>query len=63
MEQVNKCEELIANSQSPNRTGWSSWSKSKKVWWVIFNIFFTCIPLVIYLIRRLTGGENYGNIQ
>lgn len=53
MEQVNKCEELIANSQSPNGTGWSSWSKSKKVWWVIFNIFFTCIPLVIYLIIPL----------
>lgn len=51
--QVNKCEELIANSQSSNKKGWSSWSKSKKVWWVIFNILFTCIPLVVYLIIPL----------
>lgn len=50
--QVNVCERLVANSPSGS-VGWSSWSKSKKVWWVIFNIFFSCIPLVIYLVYPL----------
>ena len=46
--QVNACERLIAQSQVGN-TGWSSWSKSKKIWWVIFNLLFAGIPLAIYL--------------
>lgn len=45
--QVNACERMISQSQTGN-TGWSSWSTSKKVWWVIFNILFACIPLAIY---------------
>ncbi len=46
--QVNVCERLIAQTPAAN-TGWSSWSKSKKVWWVIFNLLFAGIPLAIYL--------------
>lgn len=33
--------------------GWSSWSSSQKTWWVILNIFFVCIPLMIYSIIPL----------
>lgn len=51
--QIDLCESIIANSRSGGRTGWASWSKWKKVWWVIFNILFTCIPLVIYLVIPL----------
>lgn len=45
--QVNICERAIAQTPAVNK-GWSSWSTAKKVWWVIFNILFACIPLAIY---------------
>lgn len=45
--QVSACERLSSQSQTGNM-GWASWSTSKKVWWVIFNILFVCIPLAIY---------------
>lgn len=52
IDKVNECDRLIANS--PNgKTGWASWSKSKRFWWVVLNIFFVCIPLVIYLVLPL----------
>lgn len=51
--QIDNCEKLIANSSNAGKTGWSSWSKSKKVWWIIFNVLFACIPLVIYMIIPL----------
>ena len=52
IDKVNECDRLIANS--PNaKTGWASWSGSKKFWWVVLNIFFMCIPLVIYLVLPL----------
>lgn len=53
IKQIEFCEKLIAENQANIKTGWSSWKKSKKVWWVIFNIFFACIPLVIYLLMPL----------
>lgn len=46
---INKCEENIASSPDAGKIGWSSWSKSKRFWWVVLNILFVCIPLVIYL--------------
>ena len=52
IEKVNACERIIANSPQ-SKTGWTSWSKSKRVWWVILNILFICIPLVIYLVWPL----------
>lgn len=52
IDKVNECDRLIANS--PNaKTGWASWSRSKRFWWVVLNIFFMCIPLVIYLVLPL----------
>lgn len=53
IQQINKCEEAIANSQMSVKSGWSSWNKSQRVWWVIFNILFACIPLVIYWVYPL----------
>lgn len=52
IESINECEKEITNS-SHNKTGWTSWSKSKRVWWVMLNICFVCIPLVIYSVLPL----------
>ena len=49
---INKCDEEIA-SNNHTKTGWSSWSSSKKIMWIILNIFFVCIPLVIYFVLPL----------
>ena len=40
---------MIANSPQAGKTGWASWNKSKRTWWVILNILFVCIPLAIYV--------------
>lgn len=49
IKEINECEQMIANSPQAGKTGWASWSKSKRIWWVILNIFFVCIPLAIYV--------------
>ena len=49
IKEINECERIIANSPHAGKTGWVSWSKSKRVWWVVLNIFFVCIPLAIYV--------------
>ncbi|MCM1498320.1 MAG: zinc ribbon domain-containing protein [Clostridium sp.] len=53
IDQINMYETMITNSKKGGRTGWSSWGKIKKVGWVIFNIYFFCIPLILYLIVPL----------
>ena len=49
IKEINECEQMIASSPQAGKTGWASWSKSKRTWWVILNIFFVCIPLAIYV--------------
>lgn len=49
IKEINECEKNIANSSTVGKSGWSSWSKSKRFWWVVLNLLFVCIPLVIYL--------------
>ena len=49
IKEINECEKTIANSSAAGKGGWSSWSKSKRFWWVVLNLLFVCIPLVIYL--------------
>ena len=49
IKEVNECEKTMANSPTAGKHGWASWSKSKRFWWVILNLLFLCIPLVIYL--------------
>lgn len=53
IDNVNECDRRIANAPNPPKTGWASWSKTKRIWWVILNIFTSGIPLVIYLIWPL----------
>lgn len=49
IKEINECEQKIASSPQAGKTGWASWSKSKRIWWVILNILFVCIPLAIYV--------------
>ncbi len=49
IKEINECEQMIASSPQAGKTGWVSWSKSKRIWWIILNIFFLCIPLAIYV--------------
>lgn len=49
IKEINECERTIANNLETGKTGWTSWSKGKRTWWVILNIFFVCIPLAIYV--------------
>lgn len=49
IKEIIECEKSVANSSTAGKSGWSSWNKSKRFWWVVLNVFFICIPLVIYL--------------
>lgn len=53
IQKIEACEKMIAESQSTGKTGWASWKKSKKIGWVFLNLFFACIPLVIYMVMPL----------
>ena len=52
IDRVDECDKKIANCPE-SKTGWATWNKTKRFWWVILNLFFLCIPLVIYLIWPL----------
>lgn len=56
--EINECERTIANSSNSGKSGWASWGKSKRFWWVILNLFFLCIPLVIYLALPLVTMKS-----
>ena len=49
VKQLNKCDKAIVNSPIPPKKGFSSWSTSIKIIWVLVNFMFFGIPLVIYL--------------
>lgn len=51
---IDECDRLIANNPCPDKkSGWSSWSTVKRVFWVIFNVLFFCLPLIIYLYVKI----------
>lgn len=49
IEEINECDRKIANNPLPAKTGWASWSKAKRIFWVILNVIFFGLPLIIYL--------------
>ena len=55
---INECENTIANSPNAGKSGWASWNKSKRFGWVVLNLFFLCIPLVIYLALPLVTVKS-----
>ncbi len=56
--QIEECDRRIANSPELPKRGWATWSGGKKFGWVLFNIFFACIPLMIYLIKPLLRTDK-----
>lgn len=52
IEKVDEYDWLIINSFSVKK-GWPSWSNSERFWWVVLNIVFLCVPLIIYLVFPL----------
>lgn len=48
--QIDDCDRRIANSSEKPKKGWSTWGTWKKIGWVILNIYFFCIPLLLYFI-------------
>ena len=56
--EIQKCEEAILNSPNAGKSGWSSWKKKQRFWWVILNIIFFCIPLAIYLAASLLAIKS-----
>ena len=46
---IDEYDRAIANDPEPPKTGWKTWSKNKRIIWVILNIFTSFIPWVIYL--------------
>lgn len=49
--QIEECDRRISNSPKAPKKGWSKWKTGKRIGWVILNIFFGFIPLVIYFLR------------
>lgn len=49
IDEINECEKAVAGRPSAGKSGWAAWSKSKRFWWVVLNLLFVGIPLVIYL--------------
>lgn len=63
IEQVNKCEELIASNKTRNKQGWATWGIAQKIGWVFLNIIFFCIPLFFYFIWRYLMSPILGLIR
>lgn len=53
IEHLDNCDFQIANSPETPKKGWGVWSKGQRFWWVVINLFFWGIPLLIYLLRPL----------
>ena len=53
IDSINEYDKVIANDPEPPKTGWKTWSKGKRFFWVILNIVTSFIPLVVYLVFPL----------
>lgn len=49
--EIDACDKRISAQGPTSKKGWSTWKTWKKVGWVLLNIYFFCIPLLIYFIR------------
>lgn len=56
--QIEECDRRITNSPEIPKKGWSTWGKWKKIGWVLLNLYFACIPLLIYVLRPLLRTDK-----
>lgn len=49
IDKITECERKIVDNSQYEKNGWSSWSRLKKTWWIILNIFLCGIPIIISL--------------
>ena len=54
-EKINKCDTAIANRPAERKSGWQSWSDSRKVGWVILNFITLGFPFLIYYLLPYLG--------
>lgn len=59
---IEECDKNIINAGTAPKKGWSSWSFIKKIGWVLLNLFFAFIPLLIYLVKPLLRTEKTPNL-
>lgn len=50
---IEECDRRIANSPETPRRGWATWKTGKRIGWILLNLFFAFIPMVIYFLRPL----------
>lgn len=51
--EIDACDKIITTHRPTTRKGWSiwkNWKKWQKVGWVLLNIYFNCIPLLVYFL-------------
>lgn len=48
--QIDDCDRRIADSGEKPKKGWSTWGIWKKIGWVLLNMYFLCIPLLLYFL-------------
>ncbi|MBQ7862892.1 MAG: zinc ribbon domain-containing protein [Lachnospiraceae bacterium] len=49
IEQVKTCEDII-NEQDIPASGWASWDKNQRIWWVVANVFLLGMPIAVTFI-------------
>lgn len=50
IKQIEACDKKIANSSGAPQKGWNTWKTWQKIGWVILNLYFIFIPLLVYLL-------------
>lgn len=58
IKEINKCEQMIANSPQSVKILRGFWNAVKRLLWVLLNVFFLCIPLAIHATRSLFSVKS-----
>ena len=58
IKEINKCEQMIANSPQSVKFLRVFWNACKRLLWVLLNVFFLCIPLAIHAVRSLFSVKS-----
>lgn len=55
IDKINECDKIIAGTSKNGlqKKGWKNWNIITRIFWILLNVFTSCIPLVIYLVWPL----------